>query len=220
MIGPEPGRSAEEFDYSPCRPMARRPSRETLPGPEAVWFRMLAPSPGAARRSLTGRQAAWRRERHFAHRSDDPNYFGFGIGATLPVTAAAERIALAWDQYAFPLANSPAADGIERTVVKWVLEALNFPLSAVSFGTSASACGLACLTAAWRTLLASKGWDFDADGLRRRLTDISSCRRRVDTQQEAPVHAAGGSRFSFAILAMSRILALRPPFSTKKRPAV
>jgi glutamate/tyrosine decarboxylase-like PLP-dependent enzyme len=35
----------------------------------------------------------------------------------------------------------------------------------VGFGTSASACGLACLTAARRTLLERQGWDFDEKGL-------------------------------------------------------
>ena len=33
--------------------------------------------------------------------SNGPNYFGFVIGATLPIAAAAERIALAWDQCAW-----------------------------------------------------------------------------------------------------------------------
>ena len=47
-----------------------------------------------------------------------------------------------------------------------MLEALDLPReSAVTFGTSASACGLACLVAARRALLARKGWDFDAKGL-------------------------------------------------------
>ena len=34
--------------------------------------------------------------------SNGPNYFGFVIGASLPVAAAAERLALAWDQCHFP----------------------------------------------------------------------------------------------------------------------
>ncbi len=59
--------------------------------------------------------------------SNGPNYFGFVIGATLPVAAAAERIAVAWDQCASSFANSPAADGIEKTAAKWVLEALDLP---------------------------------------------------------------------------------------------
>lgn len=98
--------------------------------------------------------------------SNGPNYFGYVIGATLPVAAAAERLALAWDQCASSFANSPAAATIEKVAGEWVLEALDLPRkSAVSFGTSATACGLACLAAARRSLLRRKGWDFDADGL-------------------------------------------------------
>lgn len=98
--------------------------------------------------------------------SNGPNYYGFVIGATLPTAAAAERMMIAWDQCASSFANSPVADVIEKTAARWVLEALDLPReSAVSFGTSASAGSLACLTAARRCLLARQGWDFDADGL-------------------------------------------------------
>lgn len=98
--------------------------------------------------------------------SNGPRYFGFVIGATLPVAAAAERLVLAWDQCASSFDNSPVADTLERIAGRWVTEALDLPReSAVGFGTSASACTLAALSAARRTLLARKGWDFDADGL-------------------------------------------------------
>ena len=98
--------------------------------------------------------------------SNGPNYFGFVIGGTLPAAAAAERMMTAWDQCASSFDNSPVADVIEKTAARWILEALDLPREcAVSFGTSASAGSLACLTAARRTLLQRQGWDFDADGL-------------------------------------------------------
>ncbi len=98
--------------------------------------------------------------------SNGPHYFGFVIGATLPIAAAAERMVLSWDQCASSFDNSPAAAAIEQTAARWVLDALDLPKqSAVSFGTSASACGLACIAAARRTLLARQGWDFDRQGL-------------------------------------------------------
>lgn len=98
--------------------------------------------------------------------SNAARYFGFVIGATLPAAAAAERLVLAWDQCASSFDNSPAADRIERAAARWVLESLHLPAaSAVGFGTSATACTLACLSAARRALLARKGWDFDGDGL-------------------------------------------------------
>src|SRR5690606_1180313 len=98
--------------------------------------------------------------------STGPDYFGFVIGATLPAAAAAERMSLAWDQCASSFTNSPTAHVIERTAARWVLDALDLPAaSGVSFGTSASACGLACLSTARRALLQRDGWDFDHAGL-------------------------------------------------------
>lgn len=98
--------------------------------------------------------------------SNGPRYFGFVIGATLPAAAAAERLVLAWDQCASSFDNSPVADRLKKVAGRWVCEALGLPTdSAVGFGTSATACTLACLSAARRKLLARQGWDFDNDGL-------------------------------------------------------
>jgi len=98
--------------------------------------------------------------------SNGPRYFGFVIGAALPAAAAAERLTISWDQCASAFANSPAADKIEKTAARWLLEILDLPReSAAGFGTSATACTLACIAAARRALLARHGWDLDADGL-------------------------------------------------------
>lgn len=98
--------------------------------------------------------------------STGPHYFGFVIGATLPAAAAVERLSLAWDQCASSFTNSPVAHVVETQAAQWVLQALDLPReSAVNFGTSASACGLACLAAARRSLLSRRGWDFDRLGL-------------------------------------------------------
>ncbi|WP_443750442.1 pyridoxal phosphate-dependent decarboxylase family protein [Asticcacaulis solisilvae] len=98
--------------------------------------------------------------------SNGPNYFGFVLGAALPVAAAADRLALAWDQCASSWDGSPVADTLERTAARWLLDILDLPRdSAIGFGTSATACSMACLTAARRELLKRKGWDFDARGL-------------------------------------------------------
>jgi glutamate/tyrosine decarboxylase-like PLP-dependent enzyme len=98
--------------------------------------------------------------------SNGPSYFGFVIGANLPAAAAAERMMLAWDQCASSYDNSPIAATLEKVAAGWILDILDLPRdSAVGFGTSASACTTACLTAARRTLLSRKGWDFDRDGL-------------------------------------------------------
>ena len=98
--------------------------------------------------------------------SNGPNYFGFVIGASLPVAAAAERLAIAWDQCASTEDGSPAAYAIERQASRWLLDILDLPCSsAVAFGTSATACGLSCLAAARADLLARQGWDVVNDGL-------------------------------------------------------
>ncbi len=99
-------------------------------------------------------------------RNNSPDYFGFVIGAGLPVSVAAERISLAWNQCASDWANSPAAFAIEQQAVRYVLEALDLPREAgIGFGTSATACGMALLAAARRSLLEKAGWDFDTNGL-------------------------------------------------------
>ncbi|WP_291729722.1 aminotransferase class V-fold PLP-dependent enzyme [Leisingera sp. F5] len=98
--------------------------------------------------------------------SNGPRYFGFVIGATLPVAAAAQRLASAWDQCASSQKNSPVADKIEKVAAKWLLEILDLPReSGVAFGTSATASTLVCLSVARRELLGKRGWDFDSMGL-------------------------------------------------------
>lgn len=95
-----------------------------------------------------------------------PRYFGFVVGSSLPVAAAAERMVLAWDQSASTALGAPGASAIEKVAGRWLLDILQLPAdSAVGFGTSASACGLTCISAARRKLLAQLGWDFDRKGL-------------------------------------------------------
>ena len=59
--------------------------------------------------------------------SNGPRYFGFVIGASLPVATAAERLALAWDQCASSFDNSPVADRLEKVAARWVLDILDLP---------------------------------------------------------------------------------------------
>jgi glutamate/tyrosine decarboxylase-like PLP-dependent enzyme len=64
--------------------------------------------------------------------SNDPRYFGFVIGASLPAAAATERLMLAWDQCASSFDNSPIAAKIEQIASGWVLEALDLLVRAPS----------------------------------------------------------------------------------------
>lgn len=98
--------------------------------------------------------------------SNGPNYYGFVIGATLPVAAATDRLAAAWDQCASSALNSPTMAKIEDTAGDWLLEILDLPREAgVGFGTSATACGLSCLAIARAGLLEKLGWDVTEKGL-------------------------------------------------------
>ena len=95
-----------------------------------------------------------------------PRYYGYVVGGVLPAAAAAERLVLAWDQRASTYTSSPVAAVVERQAGRWVLDALDLPReSAVGFGTSATACTIACLSAARRTLLERQGWDWDRRGI-------------------------------------------------------
>lgn len=100
--------------------------------------------------------------------SNGARYFGFVTGATLPVAAAADRIALAWDNSASDPSGTPGVGAIEQTAADWVLEILDLPRdAAVGFTTSSGSGTVVALATARKTLLARQGWDFDrlgADG--------------------------------------------------------
>lgn len=98
--------------------------------------------------------------------SNGSRYFGFVVGATLPIAAAADRLLSAWDQCASSSLNSPAAAALERAAGRLVLQALDLPeQAAVGFGTSATACAVACLSTGRRELLSRAGWNVDRDGV-------------------------------------------------------
>ena len=59
--------------------------------------------------------------------SNGPRYFGFVIGAAHPAAAAAERLAMAWDQCASSFDNAPAAATIEAVASRWLLDILDLP---------------------------------------------------------------------------------------------
>lgn len=93
-------------------------------------------------------------------------YFGFVIGGTLPVAAAADRLALAWDNSASSATGSPALAAIEKVAGEWLVDILDLPReSAVGFSTSAASGTVVALAAARRTILRRAGWDLDQHGL-------------------------------------------------------
>ncbi|WP_347343633.1 pyridoxal phosphate-dependent decarboxylase family protein [Jatrophihabitans telluris] len=98
---------------------------------------------------------------------NDPRYYGYVVGATLPAAAAAERIALAWDQAASDSSAAPAPAAIEAVAARWCLEVLDLPRTAgVGFTTGASTSNLIAFATARRVLLERLGWNLDLRGLR------------------------------------------------------
>ncbi len=93
-------------------------------------------------------------------------FFGFVIGGALPVTVAANWLATAWDQNAALYGPSPGVAAFEATALRWLLDVLDLPRDAGgAFVTGATQANLCALAAARHAVLATAGWDVEADGL-------------------------------------------------------
>jgi len=93
-------------------------------------------------------------------------FFGWVIGSSHPVGAAADMMAAAWAQNAGNHACSPAAAAAEAVVGPWLLDILRLPAgSSVGLVTGATMAGFVCLAAARTAVLARVGWDVEEDGL-------------------------------------------------------
>jgi len=95
-----------------------------------------------------------------------PRYFGFVIGGSTPAAAAADLLAVGWDQNAFNPLMSPAAEAAERAAGGWVLDLLGLPAGAsVGFVTGAQAANTVGIACGRHQVLEQAGWDVEADGL-------------------------------------------------------
>ena len=95
-----------------------------------------------------------------------PRHFGFVIGGSTPASAAADILAVGWDQNAFSAALSPAAEGAERAAGGWVKDLLGLPSSAsVGFVTGAQAANTVGLACGRHWVLERAGHDVETDGL-------------------------------------------------------
>jgi glutamate/tyrosine decarboxylase-like PLP-dependent enzyme len=93
-------------------------------------------------------------------------FFGFVIGAALPVTVAANWLATAWDQNVGLYDPTPGASEIERIATRWLLDVLGLPEGCgVGFVTGATVANFTSLAAARHVVLERAGWDVEADGL-------------------------------------------------------
>jgi glutamate/tyrosine decarboxylase-like PLP-dependent enzyme len=95
-----------------------------------------------------------------------PRFFGWVMGASAPVSVAADWLAVAWGQNAAMHASSPTAAAVEETAAGWLLDILDLPReAAVGFVSGATIGNFTALAAARGALLRREGWDCEAQGL-------------------------------------------------------
>lgn len=93
-------------------------------------------------------------------------FFGFVIGAALPVSIASNWLTTAWDQNAALHASSPGVAAFESVALDWLLDLLQLPATAGgAFVTGATMANFSALAAARHALLKREGWNVEADGL-------------------------------------------------------
>jgi glutamate/tyrosine decarboxylase-like PLP-dependent enzyme len=93
-------------------------------------------------------------------------YFGFVTGSSLPIALAANWLAGAWDQNAGLVVSSPVAARLEEIALHWLVDLLALPAgSGGGIVTGATMANFTALAAARHALLASQGWDVEAQGL-------------------------------------------------------
>ena len=95
-----------------------------------------------------------------------PRYFGFVIGGSTPAAAAADMLAVGWDQNAFNPLMSPAAEAAERAAGGWAKDLLGLPSGAsVGFVTGAQAANTVGIACGRHWVLEQVGYDVEVDGL-------------------------------------------------------
>src|SRR6185295_18359660 len=128
-----------------------------------------------------------------------PRFFGWVIGASHPVSVAADWLTSAWGQNCGNHIATPAAAASEEAAADWLLELLDLPRDAsVGFTTGATLANFTCLAAARGELLRRVGWDADAKGL------FGAPPIRVIISEEA--HASVFSALQFLGLGHERVI--------------
>ncbi|OEV04538.1 pyridoxal phosphate-dependent decarboxylase family protein [Streptomyces oceani] len=98
--------------------------------------------------------------------SAGPRYFGYVIGSSLPVAAAADWLVTAWDQNTTLYSCGPAVAVLEDICAEWLVDLLGLHgHTSVGFTTGTQMAAFTGLAAARHQLLAAAGWDVETDGL-------------------------------------------------------
>lgn len=93
-------------------------------------------------------------------------FFGWVIGGALPSALAADWLVSTWDNNATIAACGPAVAVVEEIAGEWVKRLLELPIeSSFAFTTGCQMAHVTCLAAARQSLLRTKGWDVEHDGL-------------------------------------------------------
>jgi glutamate/tyrosine decarboxylase-like PLP-dependent enzyme len=93
-------------------------------------------------------------------------FFGFVIGASLPVAVAANYLATAWDQNAGLVVTAPINAALEKISLRWLKQIFGLPAqTGGGFVTCATAANFSALAAARHALLSRLGWNVEAQGL-------------------------------------------------------
>ena len=93
-------------------------------------------------------------------------YFGFVVGGTLPAALAAHWLAGAWDQPASMRISSPIGAKLEEIALGWMIDLLGLPHgTGAGFVSGATMANFAGVAAARHRVMATAGWDVEADGL-------------------------------------------------------
>jgi glutamate/tyrosine decarboxylase-like PLP-dependent enzyme len=98
--------------------------------------------------------------------SQNPRYFGFVTGGSIPAAIAADWLVSAWDQNAQMFVMSPIAAVVEQIASEWLKELFGLPPAwSVGFVTGAQMASFASLAAARHHLLRQADWDVERHGL-------------------------------------------------------
>jgi glutamate/tyrosine decarboxylase-like PLP-dependent enzyme len=95
-----------------------------------------------------------------------PRDFGFVVGGSLPVAAAADWLVTAWDQNSGIYTLSPFVSVVEDVAGGWLREIAGLPATwSVGFVTGCQMANFTALAAARHHVLDAAGWDVEAKGL-------------------------------------------------------
>jgi glutamate/tyrosine decarboxylase-like PLP-dependent enzyme len=95
-----------------------------------------------------------------------PRYFGFVVGGSLPAATAADWLVSAWDQNAGLFVLSPLVSVVESVAGSWIRKIVGLPDTwSIGFVTGCQMANFSALATARHHVLASAGWDVEANGL-------------------------------------------------------